>query len=141
MCSDCRVIDATDCTFQTDYVHNGAYPFKCDPNYSGESTSYIMSPRMAFLGYLCLTGNQYYSIIPWKRWLVFLERWLPWIEFIWNLISLFDFHVMLVLPEFLAYSLFYYLIIWRLLILKSFESFFIWFLQIIIFSYIFVQFF
>ena len=52
------MIDATDCTFQTDYVHSGAYPFKCDPNYSGDRTSYVMSPKMAFLGYLCLTGNE-----------------------------------------------------------------------------------
>ena len=56
VCADCRVIEANGCVFDTTYVHTGPNPLHCDPHYSGEQTAYLVSPKMAFLGYLCTSG-------------------------------------------------------------------------------------
>jgi hypothetical protein len=57
VCADCRVIEANKCVFETSYVHGNLNPLNCDPNSVGENCSYLTSPNMAFLGYLCLSGS------------------------------------------------------------------------------------
>jgi hypothetical protein len=57
VCADCRVIEANGCTFETSLVQKSGNVMRCDPNYSGSGTSYLMSPKMAFLGYLCTAGK------------------------------------------------------------------------------------
>ncbi len=53
--ADMRVIEAMGCSFETSYVHSGVNPLSCDPYTSG--TAYLESPNMAFLGYLCTSGQ------------------------------------------------------------------------------------
>lgn len=60
VCADCRIIEANGCIFDTSYVHSGTNPIYSDPNHSAES-SYLHSPKMAFLGYLCISGTKMFT--------------------------------------------------------------------------------
>lgn len=53
--ADMRVIEAMGCSFETSYVHSGVNPLSCDPYTPGHH--FLESPNMAFLGYLCTSGQ------------------------------------------------------------------------------------